>query len=59
MIVSELIDILSRIYTEDGDLEILGGFLSDDSGLREVSVLNEHGCDIATDGGDPVGVFFE
>lgn len=55
--VTELIAKLKKIDQEHGDLTIVGGYLTDDSGLSDVIVINEYGCDIKEEGGDVAGVF--
>lgn len=59
MKISELVSELSLIQREVGDIEVLGGYLSDDSGVSRVSALNAEGCDIKLSGGKAVGVFLE
>lgn len=59
MNIVELINRLQNIERENGNLEVLGGVLHDDSGLSEVFVLDAEGADVAHSNGTPAGVFFE
>jgi len=54
MRISETIHALMVIQQKFGDLEIVGGYLNDDSGLRSVSVVNNNGMEIYPH--DPNGV---
>lgn len=60
MKLSELISQLESIRQQFGDLEILGGDISDDSTIRSVLVLDEQGRDVESSDqevGPPHGVF--
>jgi hypothetical protein len=59
MMVSDLIAKLRGISRRYGDLPFLGGYLTDDSGLRSVSVLNREGCVVEAIGSKPAGVFLQ
>lgn len=59
MKILELIERLETIISKYGNLEIISGYLSDDSGLSNVTVLNEDGADLEEYGGKVEGVFFE
>lgn len=62
MKTSELIALLKRNHELYGDLPIIGGYMSDDTPLKTVFVLDKNGCDIEIEGengGTPVGLFFE
>ena len=47
MNASELIQRLQTIVTEHGDLPIGGGYIHDNSGIRNVFVLDKDGCNVA------------
>lgn len=59
MNIVELINRLQGIEQENGNLEIVGGVLHDDSGLNEVTILDADGCNIEHSNGTPVGIFLE
>lgn len=46
MKISEAIRQLQRIHAKFGDLQIVGGSMSDDAPLREIAVLNKDGVEI-------------
>lgn len=59
MKISEAIKKLTQIKEHHGDLEILGGYLSDDRPPRDIYVINMNGEVWLTNKGDIAGVFIE
>lgn len=54
MKISETIRRLNEIKKKFGDLTIIGGYLTDDSGLSIVCVVDTEGCEIFPN--DPNGI---
>jgi predicted DNA-binding transcriptional regulator AlpA len=59
MMVSELIAKLRGICRRYGDLPLIGGYLTDSSGLHSVEVLDRDGCVCDAIGSKPHGVFLQ
>ena len=57
MLASQLIKELQRIVATHGDLPIAGGYLTDDSGLREITLVDKNNCDAYQEGTQPVSIF--
>lgn len=56
MKASELINQLKSIMDVHGDLEILGGYVSDDSGLDRAVTVDAEGV---ASNRNPIGIFLE
>lgn len=54
MKISKAIETLQAIQKEFGDLEISGGFMTDDSPLDEITVTDSEGMEVWPD--DPNGI---
>lgn len=59
MRASELILSLEMAIKTCGDLEIVGGYLSDDSGLEKVTLLDAKDCDAEYTGRKAVAIFLQ
>ena len=60
MKISELISRLTEIQQAEGDLPVLGGYLSDDSGLHAVHVLDKDGQELGWGRSEvAAGVYFQ
>lgn len=46
MKISKAIETLKAIKAEFGDLEIIGGYMNDETPLREIAVVNKDGNEI-------------
>lgn len=56
MKASALMFELRQIINKHGDLPIVGGFLSHDSGLEHVVLVDENGINCETDNTKPYGI---
>lgn len=45
MKISEMIQELKNVQAKYGDLEIVGGYLLDDTTPSKIMILNEEGCE--------------
>ena len=59
MKASDFIDLLQHRVEQYGDLPIVGGYITDESGVREITAIDSDGCGVEETGGQPVGYFLE
>lgn len=59
MKASDLIERLKNIVEKYGDLPICGGYMSDDTPLEKVILIDELGLDAENEGSKPIEIFFE
>ena len=59
MKASTLIKLLENSIMAHGDLEVIGGTLSDDTPLRSVTIISSDGCEVFDNSEKAIGIFLE